>query len=338
MKPTTAAILAGGLGSRLQSAVADRQKVVAEVAGRPFLFHLLDNLESQGIRRVILCTGHLAETVRDAVAEHPGDIEIRWSEETEPLGTGGALGLARLLLGDDERIFALNGDSLCDVDLGALYAWHCKMAATGTLTLTWKEDASRYGGVDLEDGRVAAFVEKGRSGAGWVNAGIYCLEPEVLASLPSDRRVSLEHDVFPHQERLFGHCGGGRHLDIGLPETYAAASSWLARQPDPDRDRVVFLESDVLEHPGSARALRRFKELGLKIAVNGAPTDGLDLGSGFLIGDTSSAIRRGRALGATTLMVRTGSGEVERHEAGELADYIVEDLWCAALTVERLIS
>src|SRR5438094_528454 len=89
-----AVILAGGLGTRLRSAVADRPKVMAEVCGRPFLAHLLDQLAGQGVRRVVLCTGYRGEQVEAAFGDAYGALALDYSPEPEPLGTGGALRLA----------------------------------------------------------------------------------------------------------------------------------------------------------------------------------------------------------------------------------------------------
>src|SRR5437660_12761457 len=90
----SAAILAGGLGTRLRPAVADRPKVLAPACGRPFLAHLLDRLEAAGVRRTVLLTGHRGAQVREALGERHGGMALAYSEEPSPLGTGGGLRLA----------------------------------------------------------------------------------------------------------------------------------------------------------------------------------------------------------------------------------------------------
>ena len=94
MKPETALILAGGLGTRLKSTVPDRQKVAAEVAGYPFISYLIRQIADAGIRRIILCAGHKADTLRESVQGVFPELDIRFSIEDCPLGTGGALRLA----------------------------------------------------------------------------------------------------------------------------------------------------------------------------------------------------------------------------------------------------
>ena len=412
MTPRTAVILAGGLGTRLRSAVPDRQKVVAEVGGRPFIYRLLEDLEAQGVRQVVLCTGHLAETVRAAITALGSGLTLRYSEEPEPLGTAGALALARPLLPESEPVFVLNGDSFCDVDLGALAAWHRRCGAAATLTLTRVPDTARYGGVTLDDGRVVAFHEKGRTGPGWINAGVYCVGPALLAALPTGRQCSLEREVFPTEPSLYGYCGGGRFIDIGLPDTYRDAADYLdAGRPEDraaglvllDRDGTINREVHYLQDPdkvelvpGAARALDRLRQQGHPIAVvtnqspigrgmfgldtleaihrrlaeqldaSGAhwdwighcphtPDDGcrcrkpapglahqaaealsVPLKGAFVVGDKGSDLGMGRAIGATTILVRTGYGEAQRHEVEALADYCVEDLLSAATTIAWL--
>src|SRR5262245_63746616 len=97
----TVAILAGGLGTRLRSVVSDRPKVLAEAAGRPFLAWWLDALDAQGFRDIVLCTGFRAERVRDTFGSTQGHLRIRYSVETQPLGTAGALRQALPLFASD---------------------------------------------------------------------------------------------------------------------------------------------------------------------------------------------------------------------------------------------
>ena len=226
------AILAGGLGTRLRPAVGDRPKVVAEVAGRPFLAHLLAWLAAQGFRDVVLCTGHGADAVETAAARaRPEPMRLRASREREPLGTGGALRRALPLL-EGDALLAMNGDSFCDADLAAAWAWHRARDAEATLVLVEVPDAMRYGRVEVDDeGRVRRFTEKQAGvGAGWINAGIYLLARSRVAALPEGVPLSLERDVFPAWvgRGLHGYRTRARFLDIGTPQSYARASRFFA--------------------------------------------------------------------------------------------------------------
>jgi NDP-sugar pyrophosphorylase family protein len=218
------------MGTRLRASVADRPKVLAEVCGRPFLAHLLDQLAVAGVRDVVLCTGYMGEQVEAAFGGQHGPLRLRYSRESEPLGTGGALALAAPLVGSDPAL-VLNGDSYCDADLVAFGVRHAELGAEGTVLLKHMPDAGRYGRVELGAGdAVEAFREKSSSAPGWINAGLYLLSPRVLDSIPTGRAVSLERDILPDwiSRGLFGHQTDGRFIDIGTPESYAEAERFFA--------------------------------------------------------------------------------------------------------------
>ncbi len=227
----TAAILAGGLGIRLRAVVTQRPKVLAQVRGRPFLAYLLEQLAAFGFKDAVLCTGYLAEQIRAAFGETYGSLHLTYSQEPEPLGTGGALRLA-LPKFRSEVVLVMNGDSYCEVDLRELWAWHGARGASATLVLTRRRNTSRYGRVEMAaDGAISSFAEKGEvRGAGWINAGIYLLSRQLLKNIPAKRSVSLEGEIFPAWigRGLYGYQGGGRFLDIGTPQAYAAATRFFA--------------------------------------------------------------------------------------------------------------
>lgn len=230
LEDTTAVILAGGMGTRLREVVADRPKVLAEVNGRPFLACLLDRLAEAGIRRVVLCTGYMAELVRDTFGDNYHGMSLLYSQENTPLGTGGALRLALPLIASDPAL-VMNGDSFCDADLGLFARQHHSASAPASLILVQVDDVARYGAVDVDEaGRVVSFREKGsQSGKGMINAGIYLIARHVIASIPSKRAVSLEREVFPRliDEGLSGFPQPSRFIDIGIPSDYHAASAFL---------------------------------------------------------------------------------------------------------------
>ena len=229
----TAVVLAGGLGTRLREAVADRPKVLAEVCGRPFLFHVLDQLAGAGARQAVLCVSHQADRVRAAVGDGFKGMAIRYSEEPVPLGTGGALGLA-LPLADSETILAVNGDSLFRTDLGRFWAWHLARDLRSSLLLAQVDDASRFGRVALDQlGRITRFAEKdGVASPGWINAGIYLFHRSRIAGIPAGRPVSLERELLPRwlTMGLHGLPAQGLFMDIGTPESYHQAETALLQE------------------------------------------------------------------------------------------------------------
>lgn len=228
---TTALILAGGLGTRLQPVLAGTPKVLAPVRGRPFITFLLDQLASFGITQVILSTGYRAEQVRDVIGERQGSVTIQYSSEPEPLGTAGAIALARELVGD-WPLLVMNGDSYCEVDLSAFADWHAEKKARASLMLTQVPNAARFGQVrvDARD-QIVYFGEKAATAeAGWISAGIYLLNRDVVDAFPLGRAVSIEREIFPRLigSGLYGYAGGGQFLDIGTPESLKLAENFLS--------------------------------------------------------------------------------------------------------------
>src|SRR5438128_256368 len=185
MSPPPALILAGGLGTRLRGVLDDRPKVLASIAGRPFLSFLLDQLEDAGIREAILCTGHRASQIRSEYGDRYATLALTYSEERTPLGTGGAIRQA-LAVTDAEEMLVLNGDSYVAADLRQFLDWHDDNKFAGSLLLTWVDDAARFGTVEVsEKGAIRSFNEKrGLAAPGWINAGVYFLARDFIEDLP----------------------------------------------------------------------------------------------------------------------------------------------------------
>ena len=225
----TAVILAGGSGTRLRSVISDRPKVLAEVKGRPFLAYLLDWLAAARVRSAVFCTGYLADHVREALGAKHGPMSLLYSEESTPLGTGGALRLALPML-DSDPVLVVNGDSFCGLDLKDFLNWHDSQRAVATLVSVWMADAGRYGHVNIKgDGCVLGFNEKGCCSEGWINAGIYLLSRSLLQDIPEGTAVSLEREMFPMWvgRGLYGYRTNQPFLDIGTPESYAEAKRFF---------------------------------------------------------------------------------------------------------------
>ena len=231
LNDVTAAILAGGFGTRLRSVVADRPKVLAEVRGRPFLAFLLDQLAAADIRDVVLCTGYLGEQVQARFGNSYNTLRLFYSQELSPIGTGGALRLAKPLFQSDS-VLIMNGDSFFDGDMKTFWAWYCFHEANVAITLTLVPDTKRYGRINMNsEGRILRFEEKGSlEGPGWINAGIYLLKQDLLQSIPTDGTVSLEREMFPKWigRGFYGYQSSGRFLDIGTPESYSEADKFFS--------------------------------------------------------------------------------------------------------------
>jgi NDP-sugar pyrophosphorylase family protein len=205
---------------------------MAPVAGRPFITHLLDQLAESGMRKVVLCTGYMADMIRNELGDEYRGMELVYSVEHAPLGTGGALQNAvRLLSGD--RILVLNGDSYCHCNLASFISAHAASTAPAGMVLVRAGDVSRFGAVlTSDDSRVGSFNEKGeKSGPGWINAGIYLLPKSLIQEIAPGQQVSLEREVFPAllTEGLYGYPCSGPFIDIGIPEEYHRAQSFFSQ-------------------------------------------------------------------------------------------------------------
>jgi len=220
-------ILAGGLGTRLRSVVADRPKVLAEVAGRPFITHLLDQLAQAGFQAVTLLTGYKGEMVEQELGLAYGQMQLGYCVEETPLGTGGAIRAAARVIAC-EQLLVLNGDTFFDVDYRQLVA----QAPTGSDLMACRrvENVGRYGAVQLDaSGRVMALAEKGAQGPGLINGGIYVLHREAIAAWP-EPVFSIETVYFPERlagERLYGTACEGAFIDIGVPDDLKRAAEVL---------------------------------------------------------------------------------------------------------------
>ncbi len=225
-----ALILAGGEGTRLRPLTETTPKPVIPLVDRPFISYMLEWLRSHGVDDVVMACGFMADGVRDVLGDGAAfGLRLRYVEEPEPLGTGGALKFAQGLL--DERFLMLNGDVLTDIDLTALIEQHARTDATATLALYPVDDPSAYGLVRRnEDGSVSQFLEKPRPeeiDTDLINAGAYVVERRMLELMPpAGTNVSIERDVFPRLvgHGLYGYAASGYWLDIGTPARYLQAT------------------------------------------------------------------------------------------------------------------
>jgi D-glycero-alpha-D-manno-heptose 1-phosphate guanylyltransferase len=224
-----AIVLAGGLGTRLASITQGSPKALAPVGGRPFLELLLRRLQQKGIWRVILSVGYQASMVREQIGEEFDGLELAYSVEEEPLGTGGAAAKA-LTLAHNDSVFILNGDTFIDLDYAAMLSAHINLEAEASIAVAEVTDCSRFGRVLIQEGRVVGFAGKGQSGPGQINAGAYVMNRDIFAAYNLPTAFSLEKDFFaPYikQLRPLAFVASGYFIDIGVPEDLARAQREL---------------------------------------------------------------------------------------------------------------
>jgi D-glycero-alpha-D-manno-heptose 1-phosphate guanylyltransferase len=230
MPITEAIILAGGLGTRLREAVPELPKCMAPVLAKPFIGYLLDYLIKQGVERYIIALGYKSEVIEQYLNTQYGNLEIIYSVEKEPLGTGGAIRLAGKHVTSNDAL-VLNGDTFYKVDVLALSSFQNKSKADCTLSLKPMNNFDRYGVVQLkEDQSVGSFKEKQFYETGLINAGAYALNVKNFLQLNMAEKFSFEKDyleaTYP-QKRLFGFVQDAYFIDIGIPSDFERAQTEL---------------------------------------------------------------------------------------------------------------
>ena len=222
-------MLAGGLGTRLRAVVPDLPKPMAPVSGRPFLEILLTMLAARRFERVVLSLGHLADKVVKHFGTTFAGMDLVYEIEKAPLGTGGALRVA-IARARADHVFVINGDTFLDLEFDAVEAqWQRERLPI--IAAKDVADASRYGRLNVSDGFVTEFVEKGVTGGGLINTGYYVFPTDIAADLPAREAFSLESDFLEHavsKRRIRMFESRGRFVDIGVPEDYSRAQVELA--------------------------------------------------------------------------------------------------------------
>ena len=231
-----ALLLVGGKGIRLRSVVPSAPKPLASVGDQSFLELLVRQLRRQGIRRLVMCSGYLADQIQSKFGNgRAWDVAIEYSREQQPLGTAGAVKLAQRHLRGASEFLVMNGDSFLEVDFGKLIRFHRECNRLGSMAVVPVQDAGRYGTVRVDaSGRVIGFMEKtGLNTPGLINAGVYVFDPEIFEHIP-EGPVSLERDVFPLvlDRGVYALEHSGIFIDIGTPEDYARAQALCGQLSD----------------------------------------------------------------------------------------------------------
>lgn len=230
-----AIVLLGGKGTRLRPLTLTTPKQLLPVAEVPMLERVLAHLKMHGVDDVVLSLGYRPDAFFASYPDHKAaGVRLDYAVEPEPLDTAGAIAFAAGHAGIDETFIVVNGDVLTDVDTTALVAFHRSHGATATIHLKAVDDPTRFGVVPTDgDGRVIEFVEKppaDRVPTNLINAGTYVLEPDVLARIPGDRRVSIERETFPAlaaEGAVFAMASDAYWIDTGTPAAYLQSNADL---------------------------------------------------------------------------------------------------------------
>ncbi len=230
IKEISCIILAGGLGTRLRSAVPDLPKCMAPVAGKPFLQHIIDYCLNNGVTHFIFSLGYMHEVIEDFVLKTYPNLSVDFVIEHEPLGTGGGIRLA-IQASKAEHVVILNGDTLFSVPLQTLMQFHLQHHASCTLALKPMKDFDRYGVVEIDANQhIRAFQEKKKYDFGLINGGVYVVNKNAFLSLPFPEKFSFEKDYLEKyylSEPMFGMVEDVYFIDIGIPEDFERAGREL---------------------------------------------------------------------------------------------------------------
>ncbi|MCA2018015.1 nucleotidyltransferase family protein [Vibrio tritonius] len=228
----TAIILCGGMGTRLHAITKDQTaKPMVEVAGRPFLQYLLDYLIQQGISQVVLAVGHHKHIIMDYFGERYESLTIRYSIETNPLGTGGALkqAMQNPAVQQSELALVLNGDSFIGFDLQDMIKQLTQHNADLVMALREMDNTGRYGRVTVDrNSKLTAFEEKKGGQPGTINSGVYLMRTSLRERFPVQPSFSFETDFLEVQIRkaaFYGYLSGSYFIDIGTPSDYKQAQT-----------------------------------------------------------------------------------------------------------------
>jgi NDP-sugar pyrophosphorylase family protein len=212
---------------------------MAPIKGKPFLEYQIYQLRSHGLRDLVLCVGHLAHHIQNYFGDgRDWGVQIAYAVEKEPLGTAGAIKSAQSFI--EDTFLVLNGDSYLEADFLELIGFHCHRPSAdsqtiGTIAIVSVDDAASYGKIELNgNARLLSFEEKMEPEPGWINGGVYVLEPTILDLIPTGRAISIEKETFPlvlKQNRyLFGYPVQGFFVDIGTPEGYHRFCRYVEEQ------------------------------------------------------------------------------------------------------------
>jgi NDP-sugar pyrophosphorylase family protein len=222
-------ILAGGLGTRLGTAVADTPKPLLEVAGEPFLRHQLRLLGRHGASRVVLCVGYLGERIEAALRDGTDlGLDVRYAFDGPELrGTAGAVRGALDLLGD--AFMVLYGDTYLRIDYGRVQRAFERSGCLALMTVLRNEGRWDASNVVLEGDRVAVYNKANPTAdMAWIDYGLGVLRADALDAAGPDEPdlVAVYHELAARGD-LAAYVATERFYEIGTPEALAETDAFL---------------------------------------------------------------------------------------------------------------
>lgn len=224
-------ILAGGLGTRLRSVIGNTPKPIALINGHPFLIYLIRYLEQFKPHKICISIGFGADQIIAALQIYKFSCPLVYAVESSPLGTGGGIYHAFQHIDDDEA-FAINGDTFFQVPLLSFWNFFKNSSYNLCIAARFVEDTERYGALRIKNHTLQGFIEKGITGNGWINGGLYALKKHLFDGQVESSSFSFEDFIKSqyHRQNMGVFQSTGDFLDIGIPEDYHKAGDFLNRQ------------------------------------------------------------------------------------------------------------
>ena len=227
-----AIVLAGGFGTRLRPLTYSHAKSLLPILNKPMIVHLLETLPEE-VNKVVLAVNYKKKQIEEYFEENPIGKEIIVNDEPEPLGTGGATKFAEKHISG--QFLVLNADVICSLNLSKMIKFHNQKNSMATISLWPVKNVSEFGVADVkDDGKIIGFVEKPKpedAPSEFINAGAYCLQPEVLDYIEKNRLVSMEKEIFPQiiqdTDKFYGFKFTGYWMDIGRISSYLEVHKFL---------------------------------------------------------------------------------------------------------------
>ncbi len=233
-----AVILAGGKGSKLRPYTYEIPTSLLPIKGKPILEYLIENLKANNIFDIIICTGYLGDKIKNyfGTGERFG-VRISYSEEKEPLKTGGALLKAKEFL-ENQPFILLHGDILTNLSLKDIIAFHEKEKPIATVALTSVEKPENFGQLKIHGNTLVNFYQGHKAQSHLINSGIYVFEPQIFDAFPHHTlKFHLEDSIeqLIEQKRVNGFVFESQWFDVGSPQNYERAIKEFIKSPVPSQ-------------------------------------------------------------------------------------------------------
>src|SRR3989338_718402 len=222
----TALVMAGGEGAHFRPVTYEIPKSLIPIRGKPILEHQINLLKRYDVTNIILAVDYMNEKIR----QHFGDgrkfgVDITYVVENKPMGTAGAIGLAKDHL--SKSFLFLNVDTLMDPNIPEMYEFHKSKKKLATVLLTTVGGPSSFGVVKMRGNQILKFVEKpnlSKAPSRLINAGL-CIFDQTVTSMVPKRKMMIEElfSKLSKDEQLVGYLHDGVTYDVGTAQGYEKA-------------------------------------------------------------------------------------------------------------------